>query len=117
MKCEECDRDATYGYQGRRLCWVHFEKSLVAERMGHAESTPPETPYAKRQNRPESLLPPRAMPGAGASAVFIAFASAIATDSSLPVAKRAIAVALASLIAWLIGYFTQPPRRRFRRGD
>lgn len=82
-----------------------------------ADSTPPETPFAIKQRRPESLLPPRAMPQAGVSAVFIALASAVAADDRLPLEKRCALVALFALLAWLFGYFTQPPRRRFRRDD
>ena len=82
-----------------------------------SESTPPETPYAKQRRKPESLLPPRAVPRASASASLITIACVVAGDDSLSVVKRAVFVAALSFVSWLLGYFTEPPRRRFRRDD
>ena len=93
---------------------AHYSGPVV--RMpSDVDSTPPETPFAIKQRRPESLLPPRAMPQAGVSATLIALASAVAADNSLSLAQRAGYVGFFALLAWLFGYFTPPPR--FRRDD
>lgn len=110
MRCEECGLHYTHTVS----CSRGFTPGT---RLGLDESTPTASPAAKRARHPESLLPPRAMPGAGVAAAFIALASAIAGDGSLPIYKRAAGVALLSVLAWAVGYFTPPPRRRFRRDD
>lgn len=85
----------------------------------HPESTPPETPVAMKRfpRGPESLLPPRNAPSAALSVALIGMASAAATDTSMTGAQRACVIAALALVAWVVGYFTQPPRRQFRRGD
>lgn len=106
----ECEREAGHDGPHRSLVTLWPAPS--------AESTPPETPYAKRRMRPESLLPPRAVPSAGLSAVLIGMATGIATtENPLPLWERAGAVVVLSLAAWFVGYFTPPPRRKFRKDD
>jgi hypothetical protein len=111
-----CDREAHFIYEGQDLCWRHFEARRY-DRVPPVESTPPETPYAKQRRVPESILPRRVRIGASVSASLIALASVVAGASDLSVESRGALVALFSLVAWAVGYFTEPPRRRFRRDD
>ena len=65
--------------------------------------------------RRESLLPPRAWPSASSGAFFAAAAaSAQAVDEPIP---RTLLILACGVGAWLVGYFTPPPRRHFRRED
>jgi hypothetical protein len=84
------------------------------------DSTPPDAPLSLRrfpQRQPESLLPPRTWPGLfGVAASSIAGAAAVANNIDDP-RYRAGLLLLCGLGAWLVGYVTPPPRRRFRRGD
>jgi len=57
------------------------------------------------------------VPRASASATLITLSCVVAGDDSLSVVKRAAIVAALSFLAWLLGYFTEPPRRKFRKGD
>lgn len=107
---------------GRR--WYSSEKHVRCPHCGRpchypgdAESTPPETPYAKAKRRPESLVPPRARPRVAVSASLIALASSVATEDRVPLWARITLVAGLSFVAWAVGYFTEPPRRKFRRDD
>lgn len=68
------------------------------------------------QPRRESLLPPRNVPAATSSGALIAGAVAAAATIENSTARALVMLACA-LSAWAIGYFTQPPRRRFRRDD
>jgi len=78
-------------------------------------STPPETPEAFRRPRQESILPPRAWPSAACG---FALSSAVAAATQIPdPLTRTITMAACSLLAWIVGYVTPPPRRRFRRSD
>jgi len=64
-------------------------------------SVPPERVDLRRSPPPkESLLPPRALPAQIPSPL-----------------ERALVMLACGLAAWAIGYFTQPPRRTFRRED
>lgn len=84
----------------------------------HPESTPPETPLAKREfpRGPESLLPPRNMPSAGLG-LSLTSAAAVAAFQVQDPDKRAALIIVCAFVAWLVGYFTPPPRRKFRRND
>lgn len=81
-----------------------------------APSTPPASPEAMRRQRPESLIPPRNAPSAGAALVFAVAAGNAALSIEEPNA-RALTVLACAVVTWAIGYFTPPPRRKFRRGD
>lgn len=82
------------------------------------QSLPPERLELRRSPPPgrESLLPPRAVPAAGGSAALIGAAAVAGASIGDPLA-RALVMLACGLVAWAIGYFTPPPRRRFRRDD
>lgn len=83
------------------------------------DSPPPTIPDPPRLPRfePESLLPPRAWPGLmGVAASNIAAAAVVAQNVEDPRARAALLL-VCGLGAWLVGYVTPPPRRRFRRDD
>jgi len=75
--------------------------------------TPRDTPNARR---PESLLPARALPSLFSAGAFVSAANLAALEIQEPT-RRALVLILCGLLTWLVGYFTPPPRRRFRRGD
>jgi hypothetical protein len=81
-------------------------------------SVPPERVELRRSPppRPESFLPPRALPAATSSGALIGAAAVAAASISNPL-HRAGLMLLCGVAAWAIGYFTPPPRRRFRRDD
>ena len=80
-------------------------------------SVPPERVDLRRSPPPkESLLPPRALPAATSSAGLLAGAAIAAAQIPSPL-ERALVMLACGLAAWAIGYFTQPPRRTFRRED
>lgn len=81
--------------------------------------TIPDPPRVPRFTGPrrESLLPPRALPGFfGAASAAVVVAQAAAREIGNPEVRAVLSLACV-LIAWLVGYVTPPPRRRFRRGD
>lgn len=85
--------------------------------MNDSMSTPPETPEAlRRVPLRESLLPPRNVPSASVG-ISLAMAAGSAALSITQPERRALVILLCALVAWAVGYFTQPPRRRFRRDD
>ncbi len=81
------------------------------------QSLPPERVELRRSPPPrESLLPPRALPAATSSATLIGAAALAAAAIPSPL-ERALVMLACGLVAWGIGYFTQPPRRHFRKDD
>lgn len=86
---------------------------------GPGPSTPPETPDALRRRynpRRESLLPPRNVPSASVG-TSLALAAATAAFGIAEPERRALVILACAFLAWLVGYFTPPPRRDFRRED
>jgi len=79
-------------------------------------SVPPSKRVDLRVPRQESYLPPRAVPAATSSASLIAGAAVVAYSIPSPLA-RALVMIGAGLAVWLVGYFTPPPRRTFRKDD
>ena len=80
-------------------------------------SVPPEVRVdLSPARRPESLLPPRAVPAATSSASLIATAAVVAYSIPSPLV-RALVMIGCGLAVWVTGYFTPPPRRHFRKGD
>lgn len=79
-------------------------------------SIPPSQPVPRVfVPRQESLLPPRAWPSAACG---FAMSSAVVAATQLPSGlQRTAAMAVCTLLAWFVGYFTPPPRRHFRRED
>jgi hypothetical protein len=73
-------------------------------------TTPPKPPPR------ESLLPPRALPAAGSAATLIGGAVVAAYQIPDPL-SRALVMLGCGVLSWVIGYFTPPPRRTFRRGE
>ena len=85
--------------------------------MNPFTSVPPERVDLRRSPPPrESLLPPRAVPAATSSAGIIGAAAFAAASIASPVV-RALVMLACGVAVWAIGYFTPPPRRRFRRED
>jgi hypothetical protein len=81
-------------------------------------SVPPELARLRRSPPPrvESLLPPRAWPSASSSGALIG-AAAVAAAGIENRLERALVMLACGVVAWGIGYFTPPPRRRFRADD
>jgi hypothetical protein len=97
LLCKHCDRVWHMSYPPSK----HSVFPLV--------TTPPK-PF-----RRESLLPPRALPAAGSAATLIGAAVVAAYQIPDPL-SRALVMLGCGVTSWLIGYFTQPPRRHFREG-
>ena len=81
-------------------------------------SVPPERVDLRRSPPPrrESFLPPRVLPAATSSGALIGAAAGAAASLESPL-ERALVMLACGVVAWAIGYFTQPPRRHFRRDD
>jgi hypothetical protein len=75
--------------------------------------TPREPAFAPR---PESLLPPRALPSFFGAGTLLTGAGTAALEIHDPLLRVAV-LALCGVLSWLLGYITPPPRRHFRRND